>query len=248
MAPPASKRISLCCLRSLLPEAAPPSRSRRSFVTVQRGPVERLPIPPNLPQQYWSQLPKRLRPDRGRYQVHTWRAWLTTVGKREIIVHKPPPSEYETCKDPVKVVDDQQLALLDPTGARAKLFSSDNPDRAKPGDILHTTFKTGEPFSGVIMSIKGQGPHQSVLLRNQLTRIGTEMSIKVHSPLVQSMEVAQRAVKRARRARLYYLRKPKHDVGSVQKIVDQYLRERALLTGRKMGQASPQRQQRKKKR
>ena len=59
------------------------------------------------------------------------------------------------------------------------------------------------------------------------------MDVKVFSPLVQSMEVAQKAVKRPRRARLYYMRKPKHDRGSVQKTVDQYLRARAALMGAK---------------
>lgn len=127
------------------------------------------------------------------------------------------------------------MALLDPTGARARLFDPKNPDGAKAGDIIMATFKTGEPFSGVAMSVKWRGPHTSVLLRNQLTRIGTEMDIKVFSPLVQSMEVVQKATKRPRRARLYYLRKPEHDVGSVQKLVDQYLRQRAMLTG---GQSS----------
>ena len=127
------------------------------------------------------------------------------------------------------------MPQLDPTGARQRLFDRLNPDGVKVGDILLTTFKTGEPFSGVVMSIKQRGIDTSVLLRSQLTRIGTEMSIKVFSPLVQSMEVAQKAVKRARRARLYYLRKPKHDIGSVQKVVDQYLRQRALLTGGRLG-------------
>ena len=57
------------------------------------------------------------------------------------------------------------------------------------------------------------------------------MEIKIYSPLVQSMEVVQRTAKRKRRARLYYLRQPKHDVGSVQKVVDQYLRQKQLLMG-----------------
>lgn len=74
------------------------------------------------------------------------------------------------------------------------------------------------------------------------------MSIKVHSPLVQSMEVAQRSTKRRKRGRLYFLRKPEHDIGSVQKIVDQYLRERAMLTGRKAGRSTTTRLQQKKKR
>ena len=128
-------------------------------------------------------------------------------------------------------MEKEQLALLDLSGARARLFDYENRDGAKPGDVLLTTFKTGEPFSGVAMSIKHRGPHTSVLLRNQLTRVGTEMDIKVFSPLIQSMEIAQKAVKRPRRARLYYLRKPEHDRGSVQKIVDGYLRQRAALVG-----------------
>jgi large subunit ribosomal protein L19 len=160
---------------------------------------------------------------------------MMSTGKQKIIVHKRLPSAAAACKDPIAVVQASQMSLLDPTGARTRLFDPLNRDGAKVGDILLATFKTGEPFSGVIMSIKLRGVDTSVLLRNHLTRIGTEMSIKVYSPLVQSMEVAQKAVKRKRRARLYYLRKPKHDVGSVQKVVDQYLRQRALLTGGKLG-------------
>ena len=157
------------------------------------------------------------------------------AGKREIIIHEAPRSEAETCKDPLSIVDKSQMALLDPTGARAKLFDKLNKDRAKAGDVLLATFTSGAPVSGVILSIKGSQPHTSVLLRNNLTGVGMEMQVKVYSPLVQSMEIAQRAPKRARRARLYYLRKPEHDVGSVQKVVDQYLKQRALLSGGKSG-------------
>jgi len=66
-------------------------------------------------------------------------------------------------------------------------------------------------------------------------KVGTEMQIKVFSPLVRSMEIAQKTPKRKKRARLYYLRKPKHDVGSVQKVIDQYLRRRTILAGGKLG-------------
>ncbi|EXJ91790.1 hypothetical protein A1O3_00340 [Capronia epimyces CBS 606.96] len=218
MSQPVASRFSTCCWRSFFAEARPQRQFRRSMVTIQRGPVQKLEVPSDLPPQLLPQLPERYRPGRNR---------------RDIVIHPSPISEAETCKDPVAHVDKQQLSILDPTGARARLFDKANPDRAKVGDVLLTTFKTGEPVSGVIMSIKGTGPHTSVLLRNQLTTIGMEMSIKVHSPLVQSMEIAQRSPKRKRRARLYYLRKPEHDMGSVQKVVDQYLRQRAMLTGGK---------------
>jgi large subunit ribosomal protein L19 len=129
--------------------------------------------------------------------------------------------------------------VLDPTGARKRLFDPLNREGARVGDILITTFKSGERFSGVILSIKQRTVDSSVLLRNYLTRVPVEMQIKIFSPLVQSMEVAQKTPKRKRRARLYYMRKPKHDVGSVEKIVDQYLRHRAALTGAKPTNSGP---------
>lgn len=46
----------------------------------------------------------------------------------------------------------------------------------------------------------------SILLRNQLTRVGTELWVKIYSPNVLGVEVVQRAAKRVRRARAYYFR------------------------------------------
>ena len=53
------------------------------------------------------------------------------------------------------------------------------------------------------------------------------MWIKVYSPNVEGIEIVQRKEKRARRARLYYMRLPKHDVGSVDGVVRAYLRQKA---------------------
>lgn len=56
------------------------------------------------------------------------------------------------------------------------------------------------------------------------------MWYKIYSPNVEGIEVVQRKEKRrARRARLTYLRKPKHDMGSVQNIVMAYQRTRAAF-------------------
>ena len=57
------------------------------------------------------------------------------------------------------------------------------------------------------------------------------MWYKIYSPNVEGIEVVQRKVKRARRARLTYMRKPAHDMGSVQNIVLQYQRSRGALRG-----------------
>lgn len=57
------------------------------------------------------------------------------------------------------------------------------------------------------------------------------MWYKIYSPNVEGVEVVQRREKRARRARLTYMRKPKHDMGSVQNIVSAYQRSKGALRG-----------------
>ena len=121
----------------------------------------------------------------------------------------------KACPDPVSAVTASQIALLDPKGQRTRLFSKANPECARVGDVLLVRQRTGEPFAGVCLNIRRRGIDTAILLRGQLTRVGVEVWYKVYSPLVEGIEVVQRAQKRARRARLTYMRKPKHDRGSV---------------------------------
>ncbi|OCK91164.1 mitochondrial ribosomal protein-like protein [Cenococcum geophilum 1.58] len=148
---------------------------------------------------------------------------------KEIPTFQPPPSARKTCSDPIAAVTSSQLALLDPAGARTRLFSKKNPEAARVGDILLVRLRNGDPFAGVCLNIRRRGIDTGVLLRGQLTRVGVEMWYKVYSPNVEGIEVVQRREKRVRRARLYYMRKPKHDMGSVENIVRQYQRKRAAL-------------------
>jgi ribosomal protein L19 len=99
------------------------------------------------------------------------------------------------------------MAVLDPTGDRKALFDYRRSTRSvRAGDIIRVTFKSGDPFSGICLSIRSRGIDTSVLLRNQLTRVGVEMWIKVFSPNVEGVEIVQRTEKRKRRARIYYMR------------------------------------------
>lgn len=147
---------------------------------------------------------------------------------KKIRVVPPPRSTKKLCPDPIKKVTEDQIAILDPNGARTRLFAPSNPDRVRPGDILLVRLKNGDPFSGVCLNIRQR--HQpidtAILLRNQLTRIGVEMWFKVYSPNVEGIEIVQRKEKRARRAKLYYMRQPRHDVGSVEGVVRQYMRQK----------------------
>lgn len=97
------------------------------------------------------------------------------------------------------------------------------------GDVLLVRQRTGEPFAGVCINIRRRGIDTAILLRGQLTRVGVEMWYKVYSPLVEGIEVVQRAQKKVRRARLTYMRNVKHDRGSVENIVRVYLRQKAAL-------------------
>jgi ribosomal protein L19 len=149
-------------------------------------------------------------------------------GMRKIPTIPPPRSTLKACRDPFKVIYEDQLKVLDPTGARKRLFSKDNPDRVHPGDILLVRLKNGDDFAGVCLNIRQRNSHidTSILLRNHLTRLAVEMQFKVYSPNVEGIEIVQRRAKRARRAKLYYMRKPKHDIGSVDGIVRQYQRQK----------------------
>jgi len=213
----------LGCLKAVTPRLVPPQICwRRHLSTIYSQRPERVPLPTKLPKEFFSQLPKRLRPDHE---------------PRKIDFIPPPPSTYSVCKDPVATITKSQLATLDPTGERKDLFDyRRNPRSVKVGDILRVTFKSGDPFSGVCLGIRLRGIDTSFLLRNQLTRVGVEMWIKVFSPNVQSVEIVQRTKKRKRRARLYYMRKPEHDMGSVENIVQNYLRQKSALTGQPISQ------------
>ena len=76
------------------------------------------------------------------------------------------------------------------------------------------------------MNIRRRGVETGILLRNELTRVAVEMWFKIYSPNVEGIEVVQRKQKRARRARLTYLRKKKHDMRSVAGVVAAYERGR----------------------
>jgi ribosomal protein L19 len=125
---------------------------------------------------------------------------------KEIPTFQPPPSARKTCSDAIAAVTSSQLALLDPTGARTRLFSKKNPEAARVGDVLLVRLRNGDPFAGVCLKIRRRGIDTGVLLRGQLTRVGVEMWYKVYSPNVEGIEVVQRREKRVRRARLYYMR------------------------------------------
>ncbi|CAG8206494.1 unnamed protein product [Penicillium olsonii] len=216
MALPAMRPLG--CLRSLMRAYEPlPMINRRFISTAYSKRPEKLPLPEDMPPQFLSQIPLRFRPDPDRQPLK---------------IYPAPPSARKACKDPIGAVTESQLAVLDPKGERKAMFDyRRNPRSVKPGDIVRVTFKNGDPFNGVVLSIKLRGIETSFLLRNELTRVAVEMSVKVFSPNVNSVEIVQRSEKKRRRARLYFMRDRKHDRRSVENIVANYVRQKKAFLG-----------------
>ncbi|KAI1330429.1 translation protein SH3-like domain-containing protein [Xylariaceae sp. FL0255] len=126
----------------------------------------------------------------------------------------------------------QQIARLDPTGMRTALFSRRS-DSAKVGDVLQVTTKRGaEPFAGICLQIRRAGVDTAILLRNHVTRVGVELWYKIYSPNITGIEIIHRRQKRARRAKLMYMRQPKHDMGSVERFVEAWKRSRNVFSSK----------------
>ncbi|KAL1593800.1 hypothetical protein SLS60_010532 [Paraconiothyrium brasiliense] len=186
---------------------------------------------------------KQVEAEREARKVSWFRNKMRTSSSNKLAAQPQKPRAIKkACPDPVAATTASQLALHDPTGARTRLFDRTNPECARVGDILLVRQRTGEPFAGVCINIRRRGIDTAILLRGQLTRVGVEMWYKVYSPLVEGIEVVQRAQRKARRARLTYMRKEKHDRGSVENVVRVYLRQKAALGsaegGKKKGAAA----------
>lgn len=165
---------------------------------------------------------------------HRYHAKQTTHRMKPIAWHRPPPSTWQKCKEPLKLLDAQQVAALDPTGARTRLFDPHNEDAIRVGDVVLVRQRQGEPFAGVLMNIRRRGPHTGILLRGMATRVGVEMWFKIYSPTVQGIELVRKRERRARRARLTYLREGKHDVApQIEGWLRQYLRDGVVRGGEK---------------
>ncbi len=92
----------------------------------------------------------------------------------------------------------------------ARSLRDDIPD-FDPGDTLKVHVRVVEGnrertqlFEGVVIRRSGGGLHETFTVRKVSFGVGVERTFPVHSPIIQTIEVATRGV--VRRAKLYYLR------------------------------------------
>lgn len=103
---------------------------------------------------------------------------------------------------------DSQQAVLE--SITAGTIKKDLP-RMDPGDTVnvHVRIVEGDKeriqiFQGVMLSRKGRGVNEMMVVRRVVDDVGIERVFHVHSPMIAQYEVVRRAD--ARRAKLYFLR------------------------------------------
>lgn len=182
---------------------------------------------PNDPKPKYKEAPKRDVPD--------YRFWprpnKMKPNHHSFAIYTPAPRSKLGLapKNPMPSLRRREMERLDPTGVRTALFRRYGRDAVKVGDVLRVISTKGDPFAGVLINLRRRGADTAILLRTQMARTGVEMWFKVFSTKIKQIDVVWRRPKRARRARLYYMRQPKHDMGSVDHLVDTWFRSRVRV-------------------
>lgn len=140
----------------------------------------------------------------------------------KLIEPKPAP-----VKNPREYIDAKSMDALDETGERRLLFSRNNPEAAKSGDVLQVE-TPGSTFNGVLLAVRRAGVNTSFVLRNQVRRLGVEMRYNLFNPNLKRITLITRGARRTRRAKLYYIRQPNHDVGNVDNLVRQEIKRKKI--------------------
>jgi large subunit ribosomal protein L19 len=132
-------------------------------------------------------------------------------------------------------VEAQLRSERDPTSRFTSLFSRTSKDRIPPGSVLlvetyTTASKTStSTFAGILIAIRRRGVSSSFVLRNIVNKLGVEIRFNMYSPLLKDIKIVQKAsvgkndttgkLRRARRAKLYYLRNDDRKLASIGKSI-----------------------------
>ncbi|KAL2256439.1 hypothetical protein VTK26DRAFT_1686 [Humicola hyalothermophila] len=223
-------RRPLSCLKASLRQARQQNMFIRQLATEAAAASSRSTQPPE--HGFFPLIDRKTKKVRSAFAVYPSTATPSSAGTSAPITLTPPP------KDPLAALHEKQIQKMDPTGARTALFAKTR-EAAKVGDVLMVTHRRGgEPFAGVCLSIRRRGIDTAILLRNHLGKVGVEMWFKVYNKNVAGIEIVKRRPKRARRARLTYMRKPKHDMGSVEDLVFAWKKSRRAFSSGKAAAAA----------
>ena len=94
-------------------------------------------------------------------------------------------------------------------------MSKKDKNYVRPGDTVRISQKIQEKdkerlqaFEGLVIARKhGSEPGATITVRKEISGVGVEKIFPIHSPTIDKIEVIKRG--KARRAKLYYIRKAK---------------------------------------
>lgn len=144
-------------------------------------------------------------------------------------------SQIRSTRGVMASVEAQIRSERDPQSRLTSLFSRSSKERITPGSVLlvetysNATKTATSSFSGVLIAIRRRGLSTSFVLRNIVSKLGVEIRFNLYSPLLKDIKVIQRAtagkndkkggLRRARRAKLYYLRNDDRKLAGISKSV-----------------------------
>jgi large subunit ribosomal protein L19 len=153
--------------------------------------------------------------------LRQWARSLTTAAPNypfaKVIIPPTPPAPPTAALLKGKgIMEHVRRHILSPEKQKllTTLFSRQSPSCIQPGSVLRVTMNHApNVFSGVVLSIRRRGPDTSFVLRNVVNRTGVEMQFFPASPHITDIQVIKKegsgggkAGRRARRAKLFYLR------------------------------------------
>ncbi|CCH42775.1 50S ribosomal protein L19 [Wickerhamomyces ciferrii] len=135
-----------------------------------------------------------------------------TILKKNIPVY--PPLTQTNTKPVLDIYKEQCFEKLDPEGWRRALLKFKSPTEIKTGDVIRVVYNTRAipPFMGQIIGISRGGVEASVVLRNNITKLGVEMRIKIFSPLISRIDIVKKPLKRKPGRKHYFIKGTKLDV------------------------------------
>ncbi|GMG34596.1 unnamed protein product [Ambrosiozyma monospora] len=115
----------------------------------------------------------------------------------------------------VDYIKEAQYNKLDKKGIKRKLIDNNNPERIRADDVITVVYKNQKPITGQVIMVKRQGVASTILIRNKITGLGVETHIPVFHPNIVRIDIIRRPIKYKPRARHYYIRNSRLDVGEL---------------------------------
>ena len=176
-----------------------------------------LPILLNLQSPVRSRRSLDRQPSQGSFPVHPF-AWLLTALVAPV------------CKETVQVsnmgilqhLHRETRKTVDPKGERWALFDGNVPGHIPTGSLLRLTYRASRStpapvsFIGVLLAVRRSSGDPTILVRGIIDDIGVEQVFCLFSPLLEKIEVLQRAQLDSYK-KLYSLRERPSDILRMQK-------------------------------